>query len=87
MEELRAQNDRDGASPDALRVQCESYRRMSARRKLELVFDTYQTGRLLAMAGIRMRNPGATAKDLWQIWARERLGEELFESVYGETGP
>lgn len=83
MAQVRAQNDRDDASPDALQVQCEIYRQMPARRKLELVFDAYQTGRLLAMAGIRMRNPGATAEDLWQIWARGHLGEELFESVYG----
>jgi hypothetical protein len=86
MAQLRAQDNRDGPSPDVLRVQCEIYRRMSAGRKLELVFDTYQTGRLLAMAGIRMRNPAATAADLWQIWARGHLGEELFESVYGRAG-
>ncbi|MEN6337581.1 MAG: hypothetical protein ABFE01_25285 [Phycisphaerales bacterium] len=87
MAELRAKNDRDDESPDVLRVQREIYRRMSAGRKLELVFDTYQTGRALAMAGIRMRNPGATAKDLWQIWARGHLGEDLFETVYGRAGP
>jgi hypothetical protein len=87
MAELRPSHDETDPSPDVLRVQCEIYRRMSARRKLELVFDTYQTGRLLAMAGIRMRNPEATAKDLWQIWARGHLGEELFESVYGRGGP
>jgi len=56
---------------------------MPARRKLELVFESYRTGRLLAMAGIRMRNPDATSEDLWRLWAREHLGEELFESVYG----
>jgi hypothetical protein len=87
MAQLRAKNDRDGASPDGLRVQCEIYRKMSAGRKLELVFDTYRTGRMLAMAGIRMRNPKATAEDLWQLWARGHLGEELFESVYGGAGP
>jgi hypothetical protein len=87
MAQSRPKSDRNCTPADMLRVQCEIYRQMSARRKLEMVFDTYQTGRLLAMAGIRMRNPEATADDLWQIWAREHLGEELFESVYGETGP
>ncbi|MGE5293699.1 MAG: hypothetical protein ACM3VT_02620 [Solirubrobacterales bacterium] len=87
MAQLRAQNDRDGASPDPLRVQREIYRRMPAGRKLQLVFDSYQTGRLLAMAGIRMRNPQATADDLWRLWARGHLGEELFESVYGRSRP
>lgn len=87
MAQLRAKNDRNDPSPDVLRVQREIYRRMSARRKLELVFDTYQTGRALAMAGVRMRNPGATAEDLWRIWAREHLGEDLFETVYGRVRP
>ncbi len=87
MEELRPGYDRKDSSPDVLRVQCEIYRRMPAGRKLQIVFDTYQTGRLLAMAGIRMRNPQATAEDLWRLWARNHLGEELFESVYGRGGP
>lgn len=77
------QNDRNGTSVNALQVQCEIYRQMPACRKLELVFESYRTGRLLAMAGIRMRNPDATSEDLWRLWAREHLGEELFESVYG----
>lgn len=69
---------------EAVRVQCGIYRRMSACEKLELVFDTYRTGRLLALAGIRMRNPDASGEELRRLWAREHLGEELFESVYGE---
>ena len=83
MAELRPQPDRGDTPLEVLRVQCGIYRRMSAREKLELVFGTYRTGRQLALAGIRMRNPDATEADLWQIWAREHLGEELFESVYG----
>jgi len=87
MAELRSESGTGDTSPDVLRVQCEIYRQMSAGRKLELVFDTYRTGRVLAMAGIRMRNPEATTGDLWQIWARGHLGEELFESVYGRSEP
>jgi len=68
---------------DLQRVQCEIYRRMSAREKLELVFGTYGTGKELSLAGIRLRNPDASEADLRQIWAREHLGEELFKSVYG----
>ena len=84
---MRPKSDRGDTPIEVLRVQCAIYRGMSARKKLELVFGTYRTGRQLALAGIRMRNPDATEADLWQIWARKHLGEELFESVYGGNGP
>jgi len=87
MAQPRLPDDRDGGSPDALRVQREIYRQMPAGRKIELVFESCRTGRLLAMAGIRMRNPEATEEDLWRLWARGHLGEELFESVYGRAEP
>ena len=87
MARSQPKDDRDRASPDALRVQCEIYRQMPADRKIEMVFESYRTGRLLAMAGIRMRNPQATDEDLWRLWARGHLGEELFESVYGRIEP
>lgn len=78
----------DGETPsDALRVQCEIYRRMSAREKLDLIFGTYRTGRELSLAGIRLRNPKASEADLRRIWTREHLGEELFECVYGGNEP
>ena len=47
-----------------------------------LVFDTYRTGQSLALAGIRMRHPEAAEGDLWQLWAKQHLGCELFETVY-----
>ena len=80
---MRPKSDKGDTPVEVRRVQCAIYRRMSAREKLDLVFGTYRTGRQLALAGIRMRNPDASEADLWQIWAREHLGEELFDSVYG----
>jgi hypothetical protein len=70
-------------TPEAREVQLELYRRMSPARKIELIFDAYRTGRLLAMAGIRMLNPAATEKQVWHIWAKKHLGEDLYNKVYG----
>ena len=70
-------------TPEARRVQYDIIRRMSLGRKLELVFDMYDTGRLLALAGLRMRHPHATEEELKRLWVRRHLGLELFEQVYG----
>jgi hypothetical protein len=59
------------------------YRRMSPARKVELVFDAYRTGQILSMAGIRMQYPDADEKQVWYIWAKRHLGEELYKKVYG----
>lgn len=80
---------RDGkksdTSPEALQVQYELYRRMSPARKFQLIFDTYEMGRQLAIAGLRMRHPDAAKEELWWLWARQHLGRELFEKVYGTS--
>lgn len=70
-------------SSESRRVMYELYRQMSPARKLELVFDTYRMGRLLAMAGIRMQYPNASEQEVWHIWAKRHLGEELYDKVYG----
>lgn len=46
MARSQPKDDRDGASPDALRVQCEIYRQMPPDRKIEMVFESYRTGQL-----------------------------------------
>jgi len=68
---------------EARDVQYDLYRRMSPARKIELVFDAYRTGQLLSMAGIRMQYPDANEKEVWHIWAKRHLGEELYNKVYG----
>ena len=77
-------------SPEARRVQYELYRRMPLGRRLELVFDLYDTGKALAMAGLRMRHPEASEEELQRLWARQHLGDQLYEEVYekrGDFGP
>jgi hypothetical protein len=72
-------------APEARRVQYDLYRRMSSARKFQLIFATYEMGRQLALAGLRMRHPEASREELWRLWARQHLGTELFEKVYGTS--
>jgi hypothetical protein len=76
---------KDDTSPEAQRVLTQIYRRMTMEKRLRLVFDAYETGRALAMTGLRRRYPQASSKELWRLWARQHLGEELFSKVYGAT--
>jgi len=61
------------------------YRKMSPSRKIEMVFDAYRTGQLLSMAGIRNQYPLASEDEVWHIWAKRHLGEELYNKVYGSS--
>jgi hypothetical protein len=70
-------------SPDAEAVQIEIYRRMSARRKLELVEEANRTARNLALAGLRSRHPEAGSEELFRRLMDLMLGEELAAEVYG----
>jgi len=56
---------------------------MSPARKFQLICDTYEMGKQLALAGLRMRHPEATGDELQRRWAQQHLGRELFEEVYG----
>jgi hypothetical protein len=69
-------------SPEARLVQMNLYRRMSPAKKLELVCEAYRLGQLLSMAGIRMQHPSASENEVWHIWAKRHLGEELYNKVY-----
>ena len=79
----QSKSSKSDTTPEARRVQYDLYRKMSPARKFQLLFDTYEMGRQLAMAGLRMRHPDATGEELWRLWARQHLGRELFEKVYG----
>ena len=85
MTELQVNYVKSDTSPEAQRVLYDLYRRMSPARKFELICDTYEMGRQLALAGLRMRHPEASKDQLWRLWARQHLGRELFEKVYGTS--
>ena len=70
-------------SADAQSVADDIYRNMPIAQKAQQLFSACQFGRKLAIAGIKQRNPKADEKQIWQIWARQNLGNELFEEVYG----
>ena len=69
-------------SPQAERVLCEIYSRMSPADKFQRIFSAYRMGRDLNMAGIRLLNPTADEEHIWHIWARRHLGDELYKKVY-----
>jgi len=72
-------------SPEARQVLIEMYRKMPPVVKFIRIFEAYQTGRMLAMAGLRDRYPEASEKKIWYLWAKQHLGEKLFNDVYGEV--
>lgn len=83
MMDAQPQCRKSDTTPEARRVLYELYRRMSPARKFQLLCDTYEMGKDLALAGLRMRYPEANKDQLWRLWARQHLGQELFEKVYG----
>jgi len=77
-------------SPDttieSLRVLTELYRKMTPQEKLRQVFSAYETGKTLAIAGIRRLHPEASDSEIWHLWAKAHLGEALYRQVYGDSG-
>lgn len=69
-------------SPEAEEVLCRLYRNMTPAQKAQRIFSAYRMGKMLSMAGIRMANPDATEDQIWHLWARRHLGDELYEKVY-----
>ncbi|MBN2456005.1 MAG: hypothetical protein JXB29_05635 [Sedimentisphaerales bacterium] len=69
---------------DARKVLVQIYRRMSVEAKTRRIFDAYRTGRILAIAGLKESHPHATDKQIWYLWAKRHLGEELFNNAYGK---
>ena len=72
-------------SEQAEEVMVDIYRRMSVADKLKRIFQAYEMGKTLAMAGLRQLHPNASEKQIWYLWARQHLGEELFKKAYGES--
>ena len=69
-------------SPEAEAVLCRLYRNMTIAQKAQRLFSTYRMGKILSMAGIRMNHPDATEEQIWHLWARRHLGDEVYEKVY-----
>ena len=75
--------NKNDTSPEAQQVLISLYRKMPPEVKFRRVFEAYQTGKMLAIAGLRQRHPNASEKKIWYLWAKQHLGNELFDKVYG----
>jgi len=64
-------------SPVAQQVLIEIFRKMPLEVKFRHIFEAYQTGKMLAMAGLRDRHSNASEKKIWYLWAKQHLGEKL----------
>ena len=71
----------DLAMPDQGGI--ELMRRAPGWRKLQLAAQLHQSLRMLALAGLRERHPGASAEELRRRLADLLLGPELAKEVYG----
>ena len=69
-------------SAEAEAMLCRLYRNMTTARKARRVFSAYRMGKMLSMTGIRMSHPDASEEQVWHLWARRHLGDELYEKVY-----
>ena len=72
-------------SPEARKVLIDRYRMMPTTVKVGLIFDACQTGKMLAMAGIKRLHPNVSETEAWHLWAKGHLGEKLFKDVYGSS--
>jgi hypothetical protein len=71
-------------APEVERLQIELLRAMPPGRKLVLAADLSAAVKVLALAGVRARYPGATEGEVRRRLATLLLGEELARRVYGE---
>jgi hypothetical protein len=68
---------RTDTSPEAERVLTEVYRRMSPGQKWLRLGEMYREARLLHAAGLRLRNPAVTARDIVEDWMAVQFGIKL----------
>ena len=68
--------------PKMEQMQIELIRRMPSWRKFSVVDGLNETVKLMAIAGIKQRNPNATPKQVHRLLAELILGKELARKVY-----
>ena len=71
-------------SKEAHQILIGIYKQMTPAAKMHRIFEAYATGKILAMAGLKLSYPEATEEQIWWLWAKKHLGDELFEQVYGK---
>ncbi len=73
----------DDTSKQCQEILVELTRKMPLSAKVRRIFDMYETGRVLSMAGLRQLHPDVGEAGIWRLWARHHLGDELYEKAYG----
>lgn len=74
-------------SEHVARLQLELWRRMSPLQKLQLVSGLTRACREMCLAGIRLRHPGASEREIGHRLALITLGPELTARAYPEAAP
>jgi len=72
-------------SPEAWAVFLDIQRRMTPGEKIARVFELSALVKAMAVAGLRQRYPEASEEEIRMRAIRQRLGNELFEKVYGDS--
>jgi hypothetical protein len=70
--------------PEMEALQLELSRQTPAWKKLAMLAQLNETGRMLALSGLRQRYPQASQAELHRRLAGLLLGEELATTVYGD---
>ena len=70
-------------SPEAWKVWLNLVRRLSPEERLQRAFEYSALVRELAESTIRQKYPHASEREIFLRAARQRLGADLFEKVYG----
>ena len=68
-------------SPEADRVLTQIFRKMTVDQKWLLLGKLYRSAKLLHEAGVRDRNPTASAADVREAWLETTLGKEPLEEI------
>lgn len=63
-------------------LQIELIRRMPSWKKFSVLDGLNETVKLMAITGIKQRNPGATPEQIHRMLAELMLGKELARKVY-----
>ena len=77
----------EDTSFEAERVLFDHYRSLTPGERLAVVGDLCQAAEKLALAGARLRHPGASETELRHWAALARLGPELMRDAFGWSPP
>jgi len=67
---------------EAHRVQRDIYAKMGGTARVAIAFELSEAVKQLACAGIRHRHPDYSDEQVFQAWARLKLGDALTRAVW-----